>query len=190
MGLSLAALLLCARRRIIAAHLEGDFLWKPAHTRAAGSQSCRLSLRQPCPKLPLQHKPLLALWLFSEHPEGARLNHAMPARTGLSLRPGFATASRGYSNVRILKGEIPAIFAEGAPEKDLLAATLTSIRLQLKWQCWKPCSTKIVPGGIVSFDDYEFWPTSRRKTRRIPGLPSAVARSFLCRQGQGLVIKR
>ncbi len=186
MGLS-GGVILCARRRIIARASGRRFFVEAGAYQGTGSKTVLIIFAATLPRnCRFAYKTFWLYGLFSEHPEGARSQSCrMLARArAKSLRPGFAAASRGYSNVRILKGRNSGHICRRRAGKRFAGCTLTSIRLQLKWQCWKPCSTKIVPGGIVSFDDYEFWPTSRRKTRRIPGLPSAVTRSFLCRQGK------
>lgn len=49
---------------------------------------------------------------------------------------------------------------------------------------------KIVPGGIVIFDDYEFLAYKAQKDAQDPGLAERGYKVFPLPTGQGLVIKR
>ena len=166
------------------AHLEGDFVEAGAY-QGTGSKTVIDYLAATLPEIAAYK----TFWLYGlfEHPEGA-LNHAMPAH-GPNLYAQVCNRFQGYSNVRILKGEIPAIFAEGAPEKicrlhiDLNQAPAEMAVLEALFD-------KIVPGGIVIFDDYEFLAYKSQKDAQDPWLAERGYKVFPLPTGQGLVIKR
>ncbi len=166
------------------AHLEGDFVEAGAY-QGTGSKTVIDYLAATLPEIAAYK----TFWLYDlfEHPEGA-LNHAMPAH-GPNLDAQVCNRFKGYSNVRIFKGEIPAIFAEGAPEKicwlhiDLNQAPAEMAVLEALFD-------KIVPGGIVIFDDYEFLAYKAQKDAQDPWLAERGYKVFPLPTGQGLVIKR
>jgi hypothetical protein len=123
-----------------------------------------------------------------EH-DGSMLNHAMPEH-GEGLYSRVQGKFNEYPQVRLIKGLIPEAFAEDCPERiaylhiDLNQAPAEVAALDHLFD-------RMVPGGILILDDYEWagiyrpqklaedqWFDARRY--RVMPLPT----------GQGLIIKR
>ena len=101
------------------------------------------------------------------------------------VRTRFAT----YPNIRIIKGRVPEILAEESPDKiaflhmDLNNATAEVQALDI-------LSDRIVPGGIIVFDDY-VWAVSNRQRVAEDAWGAARGLKILALPtGQGLLIKR
>jgi len=161
--------------------LEGDFVECGAYT-GVGIKTITDYLGGPAfPK---------TFWGYDlfEHDE-TMLNHAMPEH-GKDLYGRVCEKFASYPQVRIMKGRIPEVFAQGCPERiaylhiDLNQAPAEIASLEHLFG-------RMVPGGILILDDYEWsgiyrgqklaedaWFDERRY--RVMPLPT----------GQGLVIKR
>ena len=94
-----------------------------------------------------------------------------------------------YPNIRIIKGRVPEILAEESPQKiaflhmDLNNATAEVQALDVLYD-------RIVPGGIIVFDDY-VWSVSRRQRVAEDAWCAARGLKILALPtGQGLLIKR
>lgn len=95
----------------------------------------------------------------------------------------------GYDQVRLIKGFIPDAFAMGVPDKvaflhlDLNNADAEIATLESLFQ-------KVVPGGVVIFDDYEWsGPYRSQKLAIDPWLDQRRHRAVPLPTGQALVIK-
>ena len=125
--------------------------------------------------------------LFENDPDGAA--PAMPAH-GAGLFERVTAKFAGYPQARLIRGAIPGAFAPGMPERiaylhiDMNQAGAEVAALDALFE-------RVVPGGVVILDDYEWsgiyraqklaedaWFEARRY--RVMPLPT----------GQGLVIKR
>lgn len=128
-------------------------------------------------------------WLYDlfEHPDHA-LNHAMPGHSP-ELYGWVKKRFEPYPNVRIMRGLIPQIFAESSPEKicwlhiDLNQAPAEMATLEALFE-------RVVPGGIVIFDDYECLGYRAQKEAQDPWLAQRGYRAIPLPTGQGIVIKR
>jgi len=116
-------------------------------------------------------------------------HHAMPEH-GPQLFDLVCKKFDAYDNVRILKGEIPAVFAGNSPGKiaylhiDLNEAPAELAALEHLFD-------RVVPAGLIILDDYE-WALSYRgqKLAEDPWFEARGYRVMPLPTGQGLVIKR
>ena len=123
-----------------------------------------------------------------EH-EAGMAHHSMPAH-GPSLADTVRAKFAGYPQVRIVQGEIPGSFIDQAPERiaylhlDLNQATAELATLDALFD-------RIVPGGILVLDDYE-WAMAYRgqKIAEDPWFQARNYRVMPLPTGQGLVFKR
>jgi O-methyltransferase len=108
--------------------------------------------------------------------------------------PGFSDKVRerfaGYDQVRVVAGLIPDVFAEHCPERvaylhiDLNDAEAEIATLEHLFD-------RVVPGGVVVFDDYEWAGIYRpQKLAEDPWLDARGYRATPLPTGQALVIKR
>jgi hypothetical protein len=95
-----------------------------------------------------------------------------------------------YPRARLIKGFIPDSFAQGCPERvaylhiDLNNADGELAALEVLFD-------RVVPGGIVMMDDYEWAGVYRpQKQREDPWFEARGYRVFPLPTGQGLVVKR
>ena len=129
-------------------------------------------------------------WIYDlfEHDEGM-LHHAMP-----ELGPGlFERVKRkfeAYPQVKVFKGEIPAVFDRQSPTAiaylhiDLNQAPAEVAALEELFD-------RVVPGGIVILDDYEWaGPYRKQKLAEDPWFQARGYRVIPLPTGQGIVIKR
>ena len=129
-------------------------------------------------------------WLYDlfEHEEWM-LHHAM-AEHGPGLEDRVRRKFEGYEQVKIFKGYIPEVFQGQSPEAiaylhiDLNEAPAEIAALDALFD-------KVVPGGIVILDDYEWsGPYRNQKLAEDPWFEARQYRVFPLPTGQGIVIKR
>ncbi|MBL0141279.1 MAG: class I SAM-dependent methyltransferase [Betaproteobacteria bacterium] len=97
---------------------------------------------------------------------------------------------KGYDQVKLVKGHIPDVFAEHCPDRvaflhiDLNNAAAEMATLEHLFE-------RVVPGGVIVFDDYE-WAGSYRpqKLAEDPWLDARGYRAVPLPTGQAFVIKR
>ncbi len=163
------------------AQLDGDFVECGAYT-GVGMKTVVDYLGGPAfPK---------TFWGYDlfEH-DASMLNHRMPEH-GPDLYERVRAKFAAYPNVRILKGMIPDVFAEGCPQRiaylhiDLNQAPAEIAALDHLFE-------RIVPGGIVILDDYEWSGVYRnQKLAEDAWFDARRYRVMPLPTGQGIVIKR
>ena len=116
-------------------------------------------------------------------------HHAMPEH-GPDLFGQVQAKFAGYENVRIIRGRIPEVFAGHSPDRisylhiDLNQAAAEIAALDALFD-------RVVPGGIVILDDYEWAMVYRgQKLAEDPWFQARSYRVFPLPTGQGLVLKR
>jgi len=129
-------------------------------------------------------------WLYDlfEHEEWM-LHHSMPEH-GPDLEARVREKFKSYPQVRIFKGFIPDVFEGQSPQRiaflhiDLNQAPAEIAALDALFD-------RIVPGGIVILDDYEWAGVYRaQKLAEDPWFEARQYRVMPLPTGQGLVIKR
>jgi hypothetical protein len=129
-------------------------------------------------------------WLYDlfEH-EDWMLHHAMPEH-GPDLEGRVRSKFSAYPQVKIFKGAIPEVFEGQSPESiaylhiDLNQAQAEVAALDVLFE-------RIVPGGIVILDDYEWAYVYRgQKIAEDAWFDARKYRVFPLPTGQGIVIKR
>jgi len=117
------------------------------------------------------------------------LNHPMP-ELGPGLFERVQAKFANYPQVQLMKGFIPTVFAEGAPDRiaylhiDLNQAPAEIAALEHLFD-------RVVPGGIVILDDYEWAGVYRpQKLAEDPWFDARGYRVMPLPTGQGLVFKR
>jgi len=163
------------------AQLEGDFVECGAYT-GVGIKTVTDYLGGPAfPK---------TFWGYDlfEH-DNTMLNHSMPEHSK-KLYERVCKKFSSYPQVRILKGRIPEVFADGCPERiaylhiDLNQAPAEIASLEHLFD-------RMVPGGILILDDYEWAGTYRgQKLAEDVWFDERNYRVMPLPTGQGLVIKR
>ena len=163
------------------AQLEGDFVECGAYT-GVGIKTIVDYLGGPAfPK---------TFWGYDifEHDE-TMLNHSMP-ELGAGLYERVRDKFANYPRVKILKGLIPDVFASGCPDRvaylhiDLNQAPAEIAALEILFD-------RMVPGGILILDDYEWAGTYRgQKLAEDAWFDARKYRVMPLPTGQGLVIKR
>jgi len=122
-----------------------------------------------------------------EH-DAAMLHQAMPDH-GPGLYEKVTAKFAEYSNVRIVKGEIPAVFTNNSPAKiaylhiDLNQAPAEIAVLNHLFD-------RVVPSGMIILDDYEWFAYRSQKLAEDPWFEERGYRVMPLPTGQGLVIKR
>jgi len=129
-------------------------------------------------------------WAYDlfEHEEGMR-HHAM-AKHGKGLYENVLAKFKDYSQVRVIRGNIPEVFEGQSPEKisylhiDLNEAPAEIAALETLFD-------RVVPAGMVILDDYEWSGVYRvQKIAEDPWFESRNYRVMPLPTGQGIVIKR
>ncbi len=129
-------------------------------------------------------------WLYDlfEHEEWM-LHHGMPEH-GPELESRVRQKFQSYPQVKIFKGLIPDVFEGQSPEAiaylhiDLNEAPAEIAALDALFE-------RVVPGGIVILDDYEWSGIYRpQKLAEDPWFEARQYRVFPLPTGQGIVIKR
>jgi hypothetical protein len=123
-----------------------------------------------------------------EHDE-SMLNHAMP-ELGAGLYERVQEKFAAYSQVRLMKGLIPEVFANGCPERiaylhiDLNQAPAEIAALEHLFD-------KMVPGAILILDDYEWtMPYRPQKLAEDVWFDARGYRAMPLPTGQAILIKR
>jgi O-methyltransferase len=132
-------------------------------------------------------KTFWAYDLFEHSDDDA--HHAMPAH-GPDLYQQVRERFAEYPTVRIVRGRIPEVFAGESPERiaylhiDLNQAPAEIAALDALFD-------RIVPGGVLILDDYE-WALAYRgqKLAEDPWFDARSYRVFPLPTGQGIVLKR
>lgn len=125
--------------------------------------------------------------LFEHTPDMA--HHAMPEH-GPDLFERVRAKFSGYPNVKLVKGNIPAVFANDSPKKiaflhiDLNEAPAEIAVLDHLFD-------RVVPAGMIVLDDYEWGGVYRaQKLAEDPWFEARGYRVMPLPTGQGLVFKR
>lgn len=123
-----------------------------------------------------------------EH-DASMLNHAMP-ELGAGLYERVRTKFADYPQVRIVKGLIPDVFAQGCPDRiaylhiDLNQAPAEIAALEVLFD-------RMVPGGVLVLDDYEWsGPYRNQKLAEDRWFDARHYRVMPLPTGQGILIKR
>jgi O-methyltransferase len=122
-----------------------------------------------------------------EHEEG-ELHHSLPEH-GQDLYAKVTQRFHDYPQVKIIKGKIPTVFAGQSPDKicymhiDLNQAPAEVSALEALFD-------KMVPGGMLILDDYEWSAYRNQKLAEDPWFDARGYRVMPLPTGQGLVIKR
>lgn len=161
-------------------HLEGDFVECGAYE-GVGAKTVLDYLGGPAfPK---------TFWLYDmfEHNE-QMANHAMPSH-GPQLFEQVKQRFAAYPNVKIFKGFLPDVLAEGSPEKiaylhiDLNQAPAEIATLDALFD-------RVVPGGMIILDDYEMFYYRAQKFAEDDWFGVRGYKVFPLPTSQGFVIKR
>jgi hypothetical protein len=128
-------------------------------------------------------------WAYDlfEHSESS-LNPAMPEHSA-DLYDRVVKKFADYPQVKLLRGSIPDVFSEGMPDKisylhiDLNQAPAEIAALDALFD-------KVVSGGIIILDDYEWSYYRSQKIAEDPWFDERKYRVFPLPTGQGLVLKR
>jgi hypothetical protein len=129
-------------------------------------------------------------WIYDlfDH-DDSMLHHAMPDH-GPALHERVTRKFQSYPQVKIFKGNIPEVFEGQSPDRiaylhiDLNQAPAEIAALDALFE-------RVVPGGIVVLDAYEWaGPYRDQKLAEDPWFEARRYRVFPLPTGQGLVIKR
>ncbi len=128
------------------------------------------------------------IWLYDmfEHDETMR-HHAMPEH-GADLFAQVTERFADIENAHVIRGEVPAILAEGAPDKvshahlDLNDATAELGALEFFFD-------RLVTGGTIIFDDYGWLGYRPQKLAEDAWLAERGYSILELPTGQGLLIK-
>jgi hypothetical protein len=171
-------ILACAAYHCV--QLEGDFVECGAYTGVAVKTVVDYLGGSAFPK---------TFWMYDlfEHDE-SMAHHAMPDH-GAELYDRVCRKFETYPQVRVCKGRIPEVFASGSPERiaylhvDMNEAPAEIAALDALFD-------RVVPGGIVILDDYEWSGYRSQKLAEDPWFEARRYRVMPLPTGQGLVIKR
>ena len=129
-------------------------------------------------------------WLYDLFEHAAGMPHPAMPEHGPGLFERVRAKFAGYPQVEVVRGRIPEVFAAGAPDRiaflhiDLNAAAAEVAALDALFE-------RIVPGGLVVLDDYEWAGVYRgQKLALDPWFQQRRYRVFPLPTGQGFVIKR
>lgn len=161
-------------------HLEGDFVECGAYE-GVGAKTVLDYLGGPIFN---KNFWLYDIFLHSDDME----NHKMP-KHGPNLYDEVANRFFNYPNVKIIKGLIPESFANGCPDKiSYLHIDLNQVTAEIA--CLDYLFEKVVPGGIIIFDDYEMYGYHKQKIAEDEWLSAKGYKVFALPTCQGLVLKR
>jgi protein O-GlcNAc transferase len=128
-------------------------------------------------------------WLYDIFEHSSEMeNHAMPNH-GPQLYEQVLDRFSSYPNVEIIKGFIPNSFSINKPEKiAYLHIDLNQVTAEIA--CLDHLFDRVVPGGIIIFDDYEMLAYNAQKVAEDKWLDNKGYKVFALPTSQGLVIKR
>ncbi|MGA2231124.1 MAG: TylF/MycF/NovP-related O-methyltransferase [Tepidisphaeraceae bacterium] len=129
-------------------------------------------------------------WAYDlfEHTPGMR-HHAMPEH-GPELYGRIRKKFSPYPQVKVIKGEIPCVFAANSPQR-ICYLHLDLNEPDAELAALESLFDRIVPGGMLILDDYEWAMNYRRqKLAEDPWFEARGYRVIPIPTGQGLVIKR
>lgn len=161
-------------------HLEGDFVECGAYQGVGAKTVIDYLGGKDFPK---------TFWLYDmfEHNEKMK-NHAMQGH-GPQLHAQVIERFKDYPNVKIFKGFLPDVLAEGCPEKiaylhlDLNQAPAEIATLDALFE-------RVVPGGMIILDDYEMVFYRAQKLAEDTWFAKRGYKVFPLPTSQGFVIKR
>ncbi len=123
-----------------------------------------------------------------EH-DSSMLNHAMPQH-GPQLYQRVLNKFQAYPQVKIMRGFIPEVFKNGCPEK-ITYLHIDLNQAQAEIDALAHLFDRIVPGGILILDDYEWSGIYRnQKLQEDLWFNERHYKVMPLPTGQGLVIKR
>jgi len=161
-------------------HLEGDFVECGAYEGVGAKTVLDYLGGAAFPK---------TFWLYDMFEHNAEMaNHAMPSH-GPQLYDQVKERFAAYPNVKIFKGFLPEVLAEGCPEKiaylhiDLNQAPAEIATLDALFD-------RVVPGGMIILDDYEMFFYRAQKTAEDSWFGKRGYKVFPLPTSQGFVIKR
>jgi O-methyltransferase len=126
----------------------------------------------------------------ADFPDGPGFfDHAHKLFSEPGIFEGLTQRFRDYPNVRIVRGVLPDILADVVPDKiafmhmDLNSPAASVGSLEVLFD-------RIVPGGMVIFDDYGWYAYRREKELEDPFVASRGHQILELPTGQGLLVKR
>lgn len=128
------------------------------------------------------------MWLYDlfEHQDGM-VHHAMPTH-GSGLYDFVRDRFSELANVHVIKGEVPAILADHAPEKVAhLHLDLNDVGAELG--ALEFFYDRVVPGGSIILDDYGWLAYREQKLAEDKWLAGRGVSVLELPTGQGLLIK-
>lgn len=128
-------------------------------------------------------------WAFDTFDYNPVEGHAFEGQAA-GFHEQVAARFSDYSNVKLVKGLIPAVFAAGVPDR-LAYLHIDLNHAPAEISVLDHLFDRVVPGGIVIFDDYEWAGIYRvQKIAEDAWLNARGYRVTPLPTGQGLVIKR
>ena len=173
-------ILSCAAYHCI--HLDGDFVECGAYTGVGVKTVVDYLGGTEFPK---------DFWLYDlfEH-DDRMLHHRMPQH-GADLYEKVKSKFQAYPQVKIFKGNIPEIFEDGHSPQLIAYLHIDLNQAPAEVAVLEALFDRIVPGGIIILDDYEWAGIYRsQKLAEDPWFESRKHRVFPLPTGQGSVIKR
>jgi O-methyltransferase len=122
-----------------------------------------------------------------EHDE-SMVNHAMPDH-GKGLYERVQEKFQAYPQVRLMKGLIPKVFEDGYPER-IAYLHIDMNQAPAEIAALEQLFDRIVPGGILILDDYEWTAYRAQKLAEDAWFEARGYRVMPLPTGQGLVFKR
>ena len=161
-------------------HLDGDFVECGAYTGVGVKTVVDYLGARAFPK---------NFWLYDlfEHHQGM-LHHPMPEH-GPDLYDRVKAKFADYPQVRIFKGNIPDVF-EGQSPRQIAYLHIDLNEAPAEIAALDALFDRVVPGGIIVLDDYEWsGPYRAQKIAEDPWFEARRHRVIPLPTGQGLVIK-